>query len=466
MSDNGNGGSGPNRTVFRPSPLQGLKQGGAGQTPGAPLPGAPIPGGAAPGYQAPPSQPSQPLRARADDDVPPAPEGQPPRNPMMAAATPFLALIAGVRAGRAALDLPSLHSRVSASIAEFDQKIAGRYTDEEIRRAKYALASTADDVALNLPGQQNDAAEWARRSMVVRFFGENIGGDRFWKLLDEMVASPAQYRDLLELYHACLGAGFEGRYRVMADGKREHLGQMQRVYTTLEHPRTLSMTELSPHWRGEPAQARKIGAWGPVALAAAAALAFLVIAYIVLRVILAQTSGAPAAALAAINPDQPLRLSRSAPPPPAPPAGEQLTRLRQFLAPEIAQHLVVVLEDAATVRVRTTVGQLFKSGSDQLDPERVPLFERIGQAINTEPGPVRVEGYSDSDRVSSITFPDNTALSTARANTVAALIRKALNDPGRVTAEGYGEAQPIAPNATAAGKAQNRRVEIVIQRKG
>jgi flagellar motor protein MotB len=154
------------------------------------------------------------------------------------------------------------------------------------------------------------------------------------------------------------------------------------------------------------------------------------------------------------------------PPPPAPPDGEQLMRLRQFLAPEIAQNLVVVISDPSTVRVRTTVGQLFKSGSDQLDSGRVALFERIGKAVDTEPGPVRVEGYSDSDRLSSVSFPDNTALSKARADTVATLIRKALADPTRVTTEGYGEAQPLAPNTTAAGKAQNRRVEIVIQRKG
>ena len=145
---------------------------------------------------------------------------------------------------------------------------------------------------------------------------------------------------------------------------------------------------------------------------------------------------------------------------------DQLTRLRQFLAPEIAQHLVVVLDDPSTVRVRTTVGQLFKSGSDALEPDRAGLFKRIAQAVDTEPGPVRVEGYSDSDRVSSISFPDNMALSQARAATVANIVKATLRDPSRVTTEGYGEAQPIAPNTTAAGKAQNRRVEIVIQRKG
>jgi type VI secretion system protein ImpK len=457
MSSDQNGGSGgPNRTVFRPSPLQGARQGGDGP-PQQPQAGAP--------QAAAPQPTAAPVRPKPADDVPMAPAGKPPRNLMMAEATPFLALISSVRAGRAAIDLPGLHGKVVEAISRFEQGLAGRYSDEEIRRAKYALATTADDVALNLPNQQADAAEWARRAIVVRFFGENIGGDRFWKLLDEMIASPSQYRDLLELYHACLAAGFEGRYRVLADGKREHLNQMQRVYIALEHPRALSMTELSPRWKGEPTPAAKVGLWGPVALAGAIAATVLTVIFIILRIILAQTGGPAYAALNQVNPDQPLRLSRTAPAPPVP-KDDQLVRLRQFLAPEIAQGLVTVLDDASTVRVRTTVGQLFKSGSDQLDGNRAGLFQRIGQGINGEPGPVRVEGYSDSDRVNSISFPDNMALSRARADTVAAIVKGAMTDASRVTVEGYGDAQPIASNATAAGKSQNRRVEIVIQRKG
>jgi type VI secretion system protein ImpK len=439
-------GAGPNRTVFRPSPLQNLKN----------APAAP----AAPTGPAPPQPP-----VRNNDDVPQAPVGAGPRNPLMAAATPFLALIASVRAGRARIDLPALHRQVTTEITNFEQAVAGRFSDEVLRRAKYALASTADDVVLNLPDQP-EAAEWARRSMVVRFFSENIGGDRFWRLLDEMVARPAEYRDLLELYHACMAAGFEGRYRVMADGRREHTAMMQSVFVALEHPRTLSMSEMSPRWKGQPTPPPKVGFWTPLVLAAAAAALLLVVIYIALRVFLAQTGEPVIAALMGINPDQPLRLSRVAPPPPTPAEGEQMSRLKTFLAPEIAQHLVVVLEDPSTVRVRTTVGQLFKSGSDQLDPGRETLIDRIAQAVETEPGPVRVEGYTDSDKVRTASFPDNIALSKARADTAAAIVKKRLTDTSRVSSEGYGDAQPIAPNSTADGKAQNRRVEFVIQRKG
>jgi type VI secretion system protein ImpK len=162
-------------------------------------------------------------------------------------------------------------------------------------------------------------------------------------------------------------------------------------------------------------------------------------------------------------PDTPLGLSRAAA---VMPMGDsaQLGRLKKFLEPEIREHLVKVLEDGQTVRVRTTVGQLFKSADDQLEPGREALFDRIGKAIETERGPVTVEGHADSDRVSSLRFPDNMALSEARAGTVAGILRRNLSNPERVSTKGFGDSHPIASNATAAGKSQNRRVEVVLQR--
>jgi type VI secretion system protein ImpK len=77
---------------------------------------------------------------------------------------------------------------------------------------------------------------------------------------------------------------------------------------------------------------------------------------------------------------------------------------------------------------------------------------------------VRIEGHADSDPVTSLTFPDNVALSRARAEKVAALFRLRLSDPSRVSATGFGATQPIADNSTADGKALNRRVEVVIPR--
>ena len=453
MSDDNN----PNRTVFRPSPLQGMRP------PSEPAPAAPPAFAPPAGLQPPPAPSAAP--ALASDDIPRPATPPKHRNVMMANAGPLLALVASVRSGRARVELPRLHAEASAAIAAFDAAVVkAGYPDEQRQRARYALCATVDDVAQNLPGSAADGAEWARRSLVVQFFQEALGGDRFWKLVEDMLARPAQFGDLIELYHACLAAGFEGRFRVMPDGRRRLQEVMTSLYAALEHPRAMSATELSPHWRGEPTPPRPVGFWSILALAGGATLAFLLVVYIILRLMLMETGRPAMEALHAINPDQPLRLSRVAPPPPVVASG-QLETLKTFLAPEIAQHLVVVEEDGSTVRVRTTVGQLFASGSDQLEPARRPLVDRIGAAIETQPGDVKVEGYTDSDRVKTLTFPDNIALSKARADAIAGMLKSKLSNPGRVSAQGFGDASPVGPNDTAAGKALNRRVEIVIPRK-
>lgn len=474
--------SGPrgNKTVFRPSPLQSLKQGNVPPGGAPPVPSGawgeqtpPEPPPAASGYDHFASQPEALAYAGPDlapsrlseDDVPLPATPRKVRSVMLAEAGPVLAMAAGVRSGRLRMPMPQFHRAAGQAIAAFERAIAPHYPAEARQRAKYALCATVDDIAQNLPGLGTDGAEWARRSLVVQFFQENIGGDRFWQLVDDMLRSPAQNGEMIELYHACLAAGFEGRFRVMPDGRRRLHEIMARLQGALDHVRSLSALEIVPNWRGEDAPVRRVGFWSHIALAAAAAAGLLFLIYAVLAIILVQTGRAPMEALTGLIPADRLGLTRAAAAPSAPAASAQASRLRRFLQSEIEQNLVKVDEDAQTVRVRTTVGQLFQSGSDQLEPERRALFERIGRAVQEEAGPVIVEGHADTDRVSSPAFPDNMALSSARAETVAALIRNALTDPARVTARGMGENVPIASNDTPDGKSLNRRVEIVVQRR-
>lgn len=477
------------KTVFRPSPLQGLKRGDT-PAPTAPTPwataappptggyAAPPPAGgyAAPptpgGYAAPPplsrsgTAPVAPgvTPSRLGEDDVPLPATPPAiRNIMLAEAEPVLALLAAVRAGRVRLPMPELHRQCSAAIARFERAIQPHYPEEKRQRAKYAVCATADDIAQNLPGIGTDGAEWARRSMVVTFFQENIGGDRFWQLVDDMLRVPQDNLDLIELFHACLAAGFEGRFRVMPDGRRRLHEIMTRLQGALPHVRSLSQVELVPHWRGETAPVGRIG-WSVLALAGAGALALLLLVYVVLRLMLASSGDAPSTRLAALTPDARLTLARPAAAMPAA-ASAQASKIKRFLEPEIREGLVTVEEDAQTVRVRTTVGQLFESGSDVLEPGREPLFHRIGRAIEDERGSVVVEGHADNTPVATVRFPNNMALSEARAETVGALVRDDLSDPARLSTKGLGDTVPIASNADAAGKSQNRRVEIVVPRR-
>ncbi len=440
MSDNA--GAPPNRTVFRPSPLQESKSA---------RDSGPDPQGAAPFAFAPQT-----------DAFPAAPAAQ-QRNPLVEEAQSLLALLAAFRAGRLEIDLPRLHGVVSGRIADYERALGGRYDKETVQRAIYALCATADDVAKNRPGNPGDAAEWARRSMEVRFVGEHFGGDRFWSRLDRMLTRPGESQDMLELYHACMACGFEGRYRLLPDGQLQHQAMMQRVFQALAYPRELSPTELSPHWRGVLTEMPSVKYWAPLTLAASAAAVALTLAFLIFRLGLGN-AGLPAyTALAAIVPDGALHRAHPVAPPPLAPRSTQYQRICQSLQDEINRRLVVVTQGATTIRIRTKIGGLFDSNSADINPAYLGLYGHISDALRPWHGHVWVEGYTDSAHISSGAFPDNPSLSRARADRVADLLRQALGSDERVTARGLGEAKPVAPNTSPAGMALNRRVEIAIE---
>jgi chemotaxis protein MotB len=108
---------------------------------------------------------------------------------------------------------------------------------------------------------------------------------------------------------------------------------------------------------------------------------------------------------------------------------------------------------------------LFQSGQATLQPAGQPLLNEVAQLLNVDRShPITVEGYTDNVPIHSLEFPSNWELSTARATTVVQyLISRGVND-NRLGAAGYADLHPVASNATAAGRALNRRVDIVIER--
>jgi chemotaxis protein MotB len=108
---------------------------------------------------------------------------------------------------------------------------------------------------------------------------------------------------------------------------------------------------------------------------------------------------------------------------------------------------------------------LFESGQATLQPAGEPLLNEVAQLLNVDQThPITVEGYTDNVPIHSVEFPSNWELSTTRATTVVQyLISRGVND-NRLGAAGYAALHPIASNATAAGRALNRRVDIVIER--
>jgi chemotaxis protein MotB len=110
---------------------------------------------------------------------------------------------------------------------------------------------------------------------------------------------------------------------------------------------------------------------------------------------------------------------------------------------------------------------LFASGQDTLQPAGYPLLNEISTLINIDPEqhPVVVEGYTDNVAIDTPQFPSNWWLSSGRANVVLQYLLAHDVSATRLSSAGYSDQDPIASNATPQGRAQNRRVEIVFERK-
>jgi chemotaxis protein MotB len=110
---------------------------------------------------------------------------------------------------------------------------------------------------------------------------------------------------------------------------------------------------------------------------------------------------------------------------------------------------------------------LFPSGSANVKPESQKLASAIGQMLQDYPDyEILVTGHTDNKPINTFEFPSNWELSSKRAiNFMKILLQNKTFDPKRFSATGYGEFRPLDSNATEAGRAKNRRVEVSILRK-
>jgi chemotaxis protein MotB len=110
---------------------------------------------------------------------------------------------------------------------------------------------------------------------------------------------------------------------------------------------------------------------------------------------------------------------------------------------------------------------LFPSGSANIKPNSQKLASAIGHMLQSYPDyEILVTGHTDDQPINTTEFPSNWELSSKRAiNFMKILLENTAFDPKRFSAIGYGEFRPLDSNATDAGRAKNRRVEVSILRK-
>ena len=135
-----------------------------------------------------------------------------------------------------------------------------------------------------------------------------------------------------------------------------------------------------------------------------------------------------------------------------------LDAMRDFLGASVT---LSYIDEGLIIRI--VEGMLFPTGRTEIQPESLPILAKIALFLKSHPrNQLVVEGYTDSMGTGSV----NDRISSRRAKAVYAYLLGAGIDPARVSYKGRGADAPIASNATAEGRARNRRVEIRVLKVG
>jgi type VI secretion system protein ImpK len=363
----------------------------------------------------------------------------------------------------------ALRARMETELRRFEERAYAKGVDpRQVQLGNYVLCALVDDIVLNTPW--GAAGAWKSASLAGTLHHDVAAGERFFDVLEQARSQAAQMRPLLELMSCCLAMGFEGRYRLAAGGA-ETLSRLRLDLGTMlagSDRDARSGEELSPAWRGVPAEHKPIGQRIPLWVLGAGALALLALVYVGFNLRLGAYSERLGPIVGSLPPTPPVQLVRAAavaiPPPPPPIVRTPLSARLAGCLRAAGVSTDAVTEDFQKVRVTLPNAGLFASGSAELSPAVVPLVRCLGNELAKESGRILVVGHSDNVPIHTARFPSNWELSKARAAAVEQDLAAVVPDPGRIGVEGRADTEPVASNATEAGRAANRRVEILLLR--
>jgi chemotaxis protein MotB len=160
------------------------------------------------------------------------------------------------------------------------------------------------------------------------------------------------------------------------------------------------------------------------------------------------------------TPAAPPKIAHSDPAPPSSPDSNQaLLRAQQQLE---KNGLDMRLEPRGLV-ISLPQAILFSSGEDRVSRQALPILARIAEVLRDLPNPVSLVGHADAVPIHNRHFQNNWDLSTARSLKILKLLSHSYGiSESRLSVASYGPYRPSGPNDTSSGRAQNRRVEIVI----
>ncbi|MFD1200025.1 DotU family type VI secretion system protein [Brucella gallinifaecis] len=378
----------------------------------------------------------------------------PVNNPLVQAANPLLNAISEIRHLPVQVDPVLLRQKLIEEMRRFE--IRGQLASlphEVIIGARYCLCTALDEAASLTPW--GSASVWSSSGLLVTFHNETGGGEKFFQLAAKLSQNPHEHINLLELINFCLLLGFEGRYRVIENGRSQLETVKQRLLQLIRLVRGSYAQPLSPQGFELPVQQTSSHTAMPllVCLLLVSFLASLL--FITLNWQLGNDTNRVLAAIYQTKLPQ-MTISSSVQATPG------KLNLKSFLRQEIVEGLVVVRDEARQSVILLKGDGLFNSAATKVRANYIRVIDRIATAINSVSGNILVVGYSDNLPIHSTHFASNRELSLARAEAVGTQLRRYLDNPQRVKTEGRGESNPVAPNTNDANRALNRRVEIIL----
>lgn len=379
-------------------------------------------------------------------------------NPLAASAIPLFALINPLRGMVTHSSIPELHKQIIDQIQGFETASVQRgAAPEHARIASYALCSLLDEAVLATPWGAHSF--WVHQSLLVKFHGDAWGGEKVFEFLDKMVLQPGTHLHLIEFFWLTLSLGFKGKYGVINQGVNALEEKRIELYQLIQRVRGDYARDLSEHWQGFQDARLTITQYLPGWVIGAATLLFLVLVYLGFAFALNRSSDPVARDFYSLSKTLVKPVLAASHPPVAPArVAERAERFRRILAEDIKANRVEVVDDRI-IRIRDS----FASGSDKMKPVFLPAVDKIAQEVAAGKDTVLITGHTDDVPIFNARFPSNFDLSTARANHVAAFIRKVTTTDVKVRCEGRADFEPLAPNDSAENRALNRRVDILIQ---
>lgn len=148
---------------------------------------------------------------------------------------------------------------------------------------------------------------------------------------------------------------------------------------------------------------------------------------------------------------------------------DELTQISDLVTEKFTQlindQMIQVSSNELWLQIELKDSILFSSGSADTSEQAQKIFDEIAGILKSYSNPVQVEGFTDNIPIKSVKYPTNWELSTARASAIVKYLASKGVAPERLSAVGYGEYQPVAANDTEQGRAQNRRVAIMVAKR-